>query len=159
MPLHNRYEIMTKSLNLVQPLRLFVKYFTAACCISWSLKVKDELKSFFELCMEINKWSQNTFLFNFGMHFHFNISNLNFQNAAELNTSKTVVEKLAKISLRWHSPSKGCVATATLPQVYMSDFKVRKVLPFVSLFIEMGREDDQLFVGLFFSGSKSNRKI
>lgn len=149
---------MTKSLNLVQPLRLFVKYLTVACCISWSLKMKDELKSFVKLCMKINRWSQGTFLFNFGMHFHFNIPNLNFQNAAELNTSKTVVEKVAKISLRWDSASKGCVTTVTLPQVYMSDFKVGKA-PFIILFIEMGREDEQLFVGLCFSGSKSNRNI
>lgn len=40
----------------------------------------------------------------------------------------------------------------------MSDFKVKKA-PFTTMFIEMGRDDDQLFVGLVFSGSKGNRKI
>lgn len=96
MPLHNRYEIMTKSLNLVQSPRLFVKYFTSALSVLWSLKMKDELKSFVWLCMKINKWSQGMFLSNFGIHFHFNIPNLNFQNGAELNTTETVVEKLTK---------------------------------------------------------------
>lgn len=96
MPLHNRYEIMTKILNLDQPPRYFVKYFTTALCIFWSFKMKDELKSFVELWMKINKQSQSTFLFDFGMHFHFSIPNLNFQNAAELNTTETEVETLAK---------------------------------------------------------------
>lgn len=44
MPLHKRYEMMIKSLNLVQLSRLFVKYFTTALCISWSLKMKNEMK-------------------------------------------------------------------------------------------------------------------
>lgn len=68
MSLHYRYEIMTKSLNLDQPPRLFVKYFTTDLCITWSLKMKDELKSFVGLCMKISKWSQSMFLFNFSMH-------------------------------------------------------------------------------------------
>lgn len=50
-----QHEIMTKSLNLVQPPRLFVKCFATALCISWSLNMKDELKSFLELYMKINK--------------------------------------------------------------------------------------------------------
>lgn len=82
--MYNRYKIMIKILNLVQLPRLFVKHFTTALRISWTLKMKDGPKSFVEPHVKINKWCQVQFLLNFGIHFHFNIPNFNFQNAAEL---------------------------------------------------------------------------
>lgn len=95
MPLHNRHEIMTKSLNLVQPPRHFVKYFTTALCISWSLKIRKDWRIFLNCTWKLtNGFKVHSYLISVCISIL--TSQIDFQNAAELNTTETVVEKLAK---------------------------------------------------------------